>query len=171
MGYSVTDIPITVSQERISSAGVSLGEETKEMNHVERSEKLKNEIAAEEGCRMHGTFQIQKIPGAFHFSNKLYSNILHSMDESDQAKMNLDHTINAFTFGEKANIEQIGQILKEVHKSDFDPFSGHKRLLGMKHNFNYFVKVVPNRFIDSNKEQSLIYEYSLNSREKVKIKG
>lgn len=81
-------------------------------------DKGATEAQGHEGCRIKGTFSVQRVPGNFHFSSHAYAGKfmrsmtmrqlfppgmfpeLSSSAEYDLTKANMSHTINHLAFGE-----------------------------------------------------------------------
>ena len=61
IGYSVTDIPITISKYRISSKDSLIGRTQKASNYSERISNFKDQLADKEGCQLKGNFKVQKV--------------------------------------------------------------------------------------------------------------
>jgi len=59
------------------------------------------------------------------------------------------------------------ELINAVQKTNLAPFDGHKRIKKEKFNFNYFVKVIPNRFFNDEEVATNAFQFSLNSRERV----
>ncbi|KAH3667854.1 hypothetical protein WICMUC_005254 [Wickerhamomyces mucosus] len=108
-------------------------------------ERIKSRL--NEGCRVHGTAQINRINGNIHFAPgaSFSSPQRHVHDLSlynQEGDFSFRHTVNHFSFGPE---------IESVHSSDLktssNPLDGLVSNEGGKnHLYSYFVKVVPTRF-------------------------
>jgi hypothetical protein len=49
------------------------------MDDEQKMERIINDIKEKKGCRMQGFFEIDRVPGNFHFSCHAYGNLIHRL--------------------------------------------------------------------------------------------
>jgi len=97
-------------------------------------DRIKDEV--NEGCRITGGLNVNKVAGNFHFApgHAFQSSHahLHDMLPQEALNFNLTHTIHFLTFGEKIHS-------KNVHY----PLDGTSKTFTGPSMFQYFIKIVP----------------------------
>ena len=113
-------------------------------------------VQQNEGCRVFGTFDVEKVAGNFHISpgRSFESSHAHVHDTAgmDFGAFNLSHTITQLNIGNKSgkqNSIMPTPILNGVSKTTDEPSSL----------FQYFLKIVPASY-DSGNELIESYQYS-----------
>lgn len=108
--------------------------------------KLTERIKNNEGCRIKGTAQINRISGNLHFApgSSLTAPGRHvhdlSLYEKYEDKFNFDHVINHFSFGSDPHNDN--SLQQSTH-----PLDNHQLLVNEKfHVASYYLKVVATRF-------------------------
>ncbi|KAH3685730.1 hypothetical protein WICPIJ_003298 [Wickerhamomyces pijperi] len=107
--------------------------------------RVKNSIAAKEGCRVKGTAQLNRINGNLHFapgasftSPQRHVHDLSLYNKIEDQEVSFKHEINHFSFG---------PAVKQLEKSASNPLDGQIKTIGGKqHLYSYFLKIVPTRF-------------------------
>lgn len=124
-------------------------------------QRLKERIDRNEGCRIKGTSQINRVSGNMHFAPgaSLTNYERHSHDlslyQKYTEKFNFDHIVNHLSFGSHSNEGRL--LLKSTHTLD-----QHEEKLNHKyHVFNYYLKVVATRFEFLNSEPIESNQYSV----------
>lgn len=105
----------------------------------------------DEGCRVKGTAQLNRIGGNLHFApgSSITMNDRHvhdlSLFDKHQDKFNFDHVINHFSFGpddHHLNLHSASHNYTTTH-----PLDGSEKAVGDKYRvYSYFLKVVNSRF-------------------------
>lgn len=108
--------------------------------------RINERIDQNEGCRIKGTAQINRISGNLHFApgasytapGKHFHDL--SLYQKYPDKLNFDHVINHLSFGDDPHSQDNDQI--STH-----PLDNHQLLVNDKfHLFSYYLKVVATRF-------------------------
>ncbi|ODV95179.1 hypothetical protein PACTADRAFT_49927 [Pachysolen tannophilus NRRL Y-2460] len=110
----------------------------------------------DEGCRIKGTVEINRLAGNLHFapgsSLTIPGKHVHDMSlyYKHENRFNFDHEINHFSFGpdphEGREIEMVKNTKNDVVTSTH-PLDGHKVIKNEKnHLFSYYLKVVATRY-------------------------
>jgi len=115
-----------------------------------------------EGCNINGNMVVKRVPGNFHVSAHAHANLLHLF--FNEKPMNLSHIINSLSFGEHSetdiDLEEAGiNPLKNAHKIVYE------QNLNEPKSYEYYVKVVPMRYIKLNGEILDSFQYVANSNE------
>ena len=115
-----------------------------------------------EGCRIHGHLEVNKVAGNFHIApgqsfeqNHVH---VHSMRNIRLNTLNSSHYINELTFGER-------------FPNQINPLSNTKQLTTSHDNngpilFHYYVKIVPSTYVFLNKTELITNQYSVTKHKK-----
>lgn len=116
--------------------------------------KITERINNNEGCRVRGTTQINRISGNLHFApgasytapGKHYHD-LSLYNKYDDSKFNFDHVVNHFLFGPTLDKRDTSTSEEEEAELSTHPLDGFSKKLNKKqHLFSYYLKVVSTRF-------------------------
>lgn len=117
--------------------------------------KITERIQANEGCRVKGTTQINRISGNLHFapgaSDTNPGRHVHDLSLYDKYddKFNFDHIVNHLLFGPSEHLKKEGLISSQDGESEDSttPLDGYRAELHKKnHMYSYYLKVVATRF-------------------------
>mmetsp|Transcript_31670 Transcript_31670/g.36148 ORF Transcript_31670/g.36148 Transcript_31670/m.36148 type:complete len:205 (+) Transcript_31670:276-890(+) len=95
-----------------------------------------------EGCILRGYIQVNRVPGNFHISSHSYGEIINTLKKN----INLTHTINHLSFGQRANVNRAVKKSKGRY-GEFTPLNGHSEFseqLGKT--TNYQIDIIPSTF-------------------------
>eukprot|EP00474_Spongospora_subterranea_P001139 CRZ01597.1 hypothetical protein [Spongospora subterranea] len=114
-----------------------------------------------EGCRVHGSVYVKKVPGNFHLSAHAHYE-LADVYFSDQHPMNCSHIIHHLSYGEQVQVS--GTI------SAFNPLDGVSRVVkedGAESvhttSFEYYIKVVPTIYKELSGRITRTFQFTANS--------
>ncbi|CAO3613540.1 unnamed protein product [Mucor hiemalis] len=134
--------------------------------------KEKTLAQAREGCNIHGTLEVNKIRGNFHFSaGKAFSHggsHIHDMSSfiNNQQNQNFNHRIKHLRFGSH---EYNLQKQKRTKSSDLihplDNKDGGNSQAAMM--YQYFLKIVPTEFDFINGKQTRTFQYSVSKQDQI----
>jgi len=128
-------------------------------------EEVKKAIKDKEGCRLYGTFYVNKVPGNFHISSHAYGPIIQRLYTEGLMSFDLTHKINHISFGDDSDLKQIKTTfgvgvlnpLDNVEKNDHE----------VKKTYEYYLKVVPTTYEDMNKNTFHVHQFTSNGNEVV----
>ena len=135
-------------------------------------DQIENSIEDHEACYISGFLLINKAAGNIHFSfHDFRDQWEYLVLQPDRyAKINLDHTFYSLSFGEK---EIKTEILEKFGMNKYTEHFLHHQIASYrsvpndktKFNYDYYIKIIPNIFIDeiSNKEY-FTYQFSLSHK-------
>ncbi|KAM3382903.1 endoplasmic reticulum-Golgi intermediate compartment protein 3 isoform X1 [Capsicum galapagoense] len=102
--------------------------------------KVKQALAAGEGCRVYGVLDVQRVAGNFHMSVHGLNIFVAQMIFEKSTHVNISHIIHDLSFGPK---------YPGIH----NPLDGTSRILrGASGTFKYYIKVVPTEYRYISKE-------------------
>ncbi|XP_047252421.1 endoplasmic reticulum-Golgi intermediate compartment protein 3 isoform X1 [Capsicum annuum] len=102
--------------------------------------KVKQALAAGEGCRVYGVLDVQRVAGNFHMSVHGLNIFVAQMIFEKSTHVNVSHIIHDLSFGPK---------YPGIH----NPLDGTSRILrGASGTFKYYIKVVPTEYRYISKE-------------------
>lgn len=123
------------------------GKDIKQCEDEGYVQNILSEIENNEGCRVRGTTQINRISGNLHFApGASYTEPgrhVHdlSLYNKHQDKFNFDHVINHLSFGNDPTTNAI------IDNQSLHPLDGHTKTNNIKyHLYSYYLKVVATRF-------------------------
>ncbi|KAK3252848.1 hypothetical protein CYMTET_37876 [Cymbomonas tetramitiformis] len=119
-----------------------------DQEHVNR---LKAAVAAEEGCRVHGFLEVERVAGNFHVS--VHGQSFHVLEHvfPDPRKLNVSHEIHKLSFGPD-------------YPGKENPLDGTVRILEEKETggtFKYFLKVVPTSYLSKKGDELHTHQLSV----------
>jgi len=118
-----------------------------------------------ERCRFYGNFSIPASPGNFHVSFHSKLVMYMKLSQEQRNKVNMAFTINHLSFGTTQDQNNI-RSRYFPNRVDFSPYRKLTFVPEGKTRIDYFLKLVPNRFIIEDQMVDLqAFQYSLNSKE------
>ncbi len=147
----------------------SLGRFGHEHDHLAQPNfnETKKQLLDKEGCKLKGSFMVDGVPGSFLISTKSYISTVDRLIREGVPKVNLDHKIHHLSFGEhnkkRLNIKRgFGNLFGGLEM----PLNGMiKRTEKVDRVFQYYLKVVPSKYINLNEQTTNSYQYTYNSNE------
>ena len=102
-------------------------------------EEVKQAVNNKEGCRLYGTFLVNKVPGNFNISSHAFGPTIQRMFSEGLMQFDVTHKINHISFGDDSDLKQIkakfglGVLnpLDNVRKSETE----------LKKTYEYYLKV------------------------------
>jgi hypothetical protein len=126
-------------------------------DNKERVEAIRQDINDQIGCRLSGSFLIDKVSGNFHISYHKYIDSYYEFKarfHDEFMKLNLSYEIEDLHFGleqNKENMPKIRKLLEDLELSDqlLDNYVDHTQ-----NNYNYFIggfwmEIIPYTFTDN----------------------
>ena len=127
-------------------------------------EFVKKQVKNKEGCKLKGSFTLDAVPGAFIISSMAFGPVLERLRREGLDKdINIEHTINELSFGEKIKRHKLLGFGRESNK-----------LLNTLHNkkrekekapmvYQYYLKIVPTKYVYYSGNTYNLYHYTANS--------
>lgn len=131
-----------------------------------------NSVEEDEQCKITGHVDIHKVPGNIHISHHAYKQLweyLRHAKPQKFPKLTLSHKAMGINFGDYQHLREIFKRFDLVKQhSEFNRHDTLPTFLNLeKKDFDYFIKIIPNLFVDEELGTSIIgYQYSLNFKEK-----
>jgi hypothetical protein len=69
--------------------------------------EVKQAIIDKEGCRLYGTFLVNKVPGNFHISSHAFGPTIQRLFSEGMMQFDVTHKINHISFGDDSDLKQI----------------------------------------------------------------
>jgi endoplasmic reticulum-Golgi intermediate compartment protein 3 len=137
--------------------------ETDKFEQCRNEKKLESEFAKkalEEGCRIYGTLEVNRMGGSFHVApGKSYSvNHIHVHDVQpfSSSRFNTSHQINKLTFGEEFGYGQTNPL------DNLQVTAKENAIM-----YQYFLKIVPTMFVSKDKDEILhTNQFSVTTHQK-----
>ncbi|CAF3562418.1 unnamed protein product [Rotaria sp. Silwood1] len=115
-----------------------------------------------EGCRLHGYLEVNKVSGNFHIapgqSFEQHHIHVHSLRNVRLNMLNTTHYIDELSFG-------------QYFPKQINPLSNTKQIVNLKDNgavlYHYYVKVVPSTYVFLNQTQLITNQYSVTKHKKI----
>ena len=123
MGSHSVNVHGTLMKDRLNSKGDVIevkkhktrpmethGEHHEEENHENEQpdyEEAKKSIQDNEGCRLYGTFLVNKVPGNFHISSHAFGPTLQRLFNEGITNFDVSHKVNHISFGDDSDLKQI----------------------------------------------------------------
>jgi len=162
LGERSTDIKGEITKSRLDKKGRALdikNYEIREPNY----DKIKTEMANDEGCNLKGHFFVDAVPGSFLITSGYYGNIVQRMAAEGILKINAQHRINQISFGETTQRYQIwSNFGKNIAKLSFTLNDIKKKYEQLTSVYQYYLKIVPTKYI-TYKNEINDYQYTYNS--------
>ncbi|CAF1174615.1 unnamed protein product [Adineta ricciae] len=120
------------------------------------------EVKLDEGCRLHGHLEVNKVAGNFHIapghSYQQQHVHVHSLQNLRLNSLNTSHYIDDLTFGKRFP-NQINPLVNTKHVT-----SSHDNGAVL---FHYYVKVVPSTYVFLDGTELLTNQYSVTKHKKI----
>ncbi|MCQ2819170.1 MAG: endoplasmic reticulum-Golgi intermediate compartment protein [archaeon] len=125
-------------------------------------EKVKKAIMNKEGCKIQGTFLVNKVPGNFHISSHAFGPTISRLAMEGVLMVNLNHKIKHLSFGDKEEIAKVKNTFKEGLINPMDGIIQDKKT---RTTFEYYIKVVPTTYqsLNGNKTYLNQFNYHMSS--------
>ena len=102
--------------------------------------EVKTSISDQEGCRLYGTFLVNKVPGNFHISSHAFGSTVQRLFSEGMMQFDVTHKINHISFGDDSDLKQIKTTfgvgvlnpLDNIQKADHE----------IKKTYEYYLKVI-----------------------------
>jgi hypothetical protein len=116
-----------------------------------------------EGCRVHGYLEVNKVAGNFHIapgqSFEQHHVHVHSLRNIRLNMLNTSHYVDDLAFGER-------------FPNQINPLSNTKQITTSRDNngpilFHYYVKIVPSAYVFLNQTQLITNQYSVTKHRKI----
>ncbi|CAF4624181.1 unnamed protein product, partial [Rotaria sp. Silwood2] len=115
-----------------------------------------------EGCRLHGYLEVNKVAGNFHIapgqSFEQHHIHVHSLRNMRLNMLNTTHYIDELTFGQR-------------FPNQINPLSNTKQIVSLHDNgavlYHYYVKIVPSAYVFLNQTQLITNQYSVTKHKKI----
>ncbi|CAF0924347.1 unnamed protein product [Rotaria sordida] len=115
-----------------------------------------------EGCRIHGHLEVNKVAGNFHIapgqSFEQHHIHIHSLRNIRLNLLNTTHYIDQLTFGQQ-------------FPNQINPLSNTKQFVNLHDNgavlYHYYVKIVPSAYVFLNQTQLITNQYSVTKHKKI----
>lgn len=127
-------------------------------------EEVKLAIKNGEGCHLMGSLDVLKVPGNFHISSHAYSLTIGKLANEGLYNFDLTHTINHISFGKE---DHIRKIIKEFGEALLNPIDNTSKYnpSDKKMIYEYYLNVVPTKYIDLNGNSYDVHQFTANSNE------
>lgn len=164
------DVEENLQKIRINSSGEVIGlyKNNPAASTAERFETIKQQIEANEGCYMKGTFSIKLVPGNFHLSFHNYFAEFQTAMATIGYRPDLSHTIEHLYFGDcdEAKMTQL------IYDFDLEPLHTLKDVsetnlmdrLGFPHGIEHRINIVPSKFVEADGAVTEAYQFTSNTR-------
>ena len=121
---------------------------------------IKRQIIEKNGCKISGTFYVDKIPGNFFISANAFGPLVQRLAMEGLMNYNAEHIINTFTLGNKDLIRNVNRNFKN---NLISTLNGYKVINeNEKSIYMYYLKIVPSNFHTLSKDYYGLYQYSFN---------
>ena len=102
-------------------------------------ESVKNQMIQHNGCRLKGSFSVNKVPGNFHISSHAYGPVIQRLaQEGYFQNYELSHKINHISFGDDAAIKSIKS---NFNTGELNPLDKTEKISREKKVYEYYMKV------------------------------
>ena len=133
-------------------------------------ELVKKQIKNKEGCKLEGNFFIDAVPGSFIISGKAFYPTLERLKREGLDKTNLDHKINYMYFGDSQDKWDLKHgLAKATLQNTLYRKESKKEKNQMV--YQYYLKIVPAKYVVENKYSKYKYQYTVNSFSDVAYNG
>jgi hypothetical protein len=102
-------------------------------------EDVKKHIEDNEGCRLYGTFMVNKVPGNFHISSHAFGPTIQRLFSEGRTNFDVSHRVNHISFGDDSDIKFIKENFKTGILNPLD--SVVKINHEIKKTYEYYLKV------------------------------
>jgi hypothetical protein len=177
MGSHSVNVHGTLHKDFLDVNGVMLSQAVHPTRHPDNNdhhegeneqpeyEEVKKAVGDKEGCRLYGTFFVNKVPGNFHISSHAYGPTIQRLYSEGLMNFDVTHKINHISFGDDSDLKQIktkfgvGVLnpLDNLNKDDHE----------MKKTYEYYLKVVPTTYEDIDKKTYHVHQFTSNGNEVV----
>lgn len=120
------------------------------------------ELNANEGCRVTGKVEVNRIPGNIHFSFHEYQNIYQQLKQNGIKNIDVSHTIVSFDFDEGSTKE--ARIVKKKFRdtSKENPLDMTSMLGDDNNSFVYYLNVVRTVYNGAGQKNYTLNQYTVN---------
>jgi len=128
-------------------------------------EEVKKAIQDKEGCRLYGTFYVNKVPGNFHISSHAFGTTIQRLFSEGLMQWDVTHKINHISFGDDS---QIKEIKKSFGVGVLNPLDNLAKIEHeVKKTYEYYLKVVPTTYQDMAGKEFFVHQFTSNTNEVV----
>jgi Endoplasmic reticulum vesicle transporter len=144
--------------------------DAKEDHHHEENEQpdyeeVKKQIIEGEGCRLYGTFLVNKVPGNFHISSHAFGYTIQRLFSDGITNFDVNHKIHHISFGDDSDIKLIKSTFNTGILNPLD--NVEKADEHVKKTYEYYLKVVPTTYEDIKGKKYYVHQFTSNSNEMV----
>eukprot|EP01016_Furgasonia_blochmanni_P035190 TRINITY_DN3874_c0_g1_i5.p3 TRINITY_DN3874_c0_g1~~TRINITY_DN3874_c0_g1_i5.p3 ORF type:complete len:207 (-),score=27.31 TRINITY_DN3874_c0_g1_i5:174-794(-) len=117
---------------------------------------------------MHGFFEVPKIPGNFHISYHDRYDLIDFLQETEPFLyhgLHLDFEVISLTIGDQTLRPWISKRFKNFNFTTLSTLQGFSRRAKAKSHHDFYMKLIPNRFVDYDGKTYVdgLYQYSIAS--------
>jgi len=128
-------------------------------------ETVKGELLNQQGCRLSGYVEVNKVPGNFHISSHAYGPTIQQLaGQRLFDKYDLSHRIKHISFGPIGDIEEIKSTF---NTGELSPLDGTEKMTPEKKVYEYYTKIVPTTYLDMKGKEYYVNQFTSNSNEVV----
>lgn len=162
LGEKTIDINGVIVKSRLDKNGKKLDEKKYEIHEV-NYDKVKTEMNNDEGCNLEGFFYVDAVPGSFHITSGYYGSIIQRLANDRILKVNVQHKINRISFGDLNKNEIWSNFGKDISKLSESLYNIKKRNERNSKIYQYYLKVVPTKFLTYSGKIINNYQYTYSS--------
>jgi len=165
MGTHHVNVAGNLVKRRINKDGVAY-EEYHDVPGAPDMAKVKESFTKQEGCKLMGSIEVNKVPGNFHVSSHAYQYYLGEIYVQNQiTTLDLSHKINHVSFGTD---EDLKEIKKKFNKGVLNPLDGvevikNENLKSVGVMTQYYISVVPTTYQDLGGKELYVHQFTVNS--------
>eukprot|EP00164_Ancoracysta_twista_P014388 GFYU01023418.1.p1 GENE.GFYU01023418.1~~GFYU01023418.1.p1 ORF type:complete len:336 (+),score=108.40 GFYU01023418.1:57-1064(+) len=167
MGTHQLDVGGQLWKQRLNKDGQSIEAPYQGTGHLHHHtpndkdfmDRAKKAIQDKEGCRIHGSIIVKKVPGNFHVSCHAEAQIMQFLYR-DVAEVNVEHVIEKLYFANELTMQRIASEGFDVSvTSPLDnyapPVPGFAPNQEQTVTYEYYLSIIPTKYIYTNKPQAV----------------
>lgn len=164
MGSHVVNVGGKLYKTRLDSNGrIKLG-----VNGLPLPDQSPPKEQIGEGCNVHGTIVVKRVPGNFHVSAHAHAELLSMFFENRQ--LNVSHIVHEVSFGDSAGLVDVAgssvNPLRGAFKNGaLDAAHGEVSGNGFAKSYEYFISIVPTQYEKIGAPVVNSYQYVANSND------
>ena len=162
LGEKTSEINGEIFKSRLDKNGKKLDEKKYEVNEVNYL-KVKNEMQNEEGCNLRGFFYVDAVPGSFQITAGYHGHTVQQLANDRVLKLNTQHTIKELYFGENKKLQIWRKFGRQISKLSYSLNNIKKKYDPNARIYQYYLKVVPTKFLTYSSEEINNYQYTYSS--------
>lgn len=162
LGEKSIDIKGEIKKTRLDKNGNKLDENKYGIEEV-NYDKVKIEMINNEGCNLKGFFFVDAVPGTFYITSGYYGSVIQKLANDRVLKLNIQHKINQISFGEFNKKEIWSNFGGKIAKLSYGLNFLKKRTEKNARIYQYYLKVVPTKFLTYSGKEINNYQYTYSS--------